>query len=267
MSFTAEQIVESFYRAVLNRAPDAEGMKAHTSRLKSDPSSIMSLASDLFHSDEHRDLTGGSSMIEDHSQFGEFRMLLRNLVLSGSSNQIIVDVGARGKDRSNSFDLLSLFGWKGVLVEANPSLYEHIENDFAGTDFTLVKCAVGTSAGTLPFYIGSNDDVSSLLKDAASSWGELRGEVDVEVKRLPDILRDLRIPSNFDVLSLDIEGIDVSVLNDLVDQSSYRPNYIIIEASYSFQTKQLSDVGCSTRVQAVYDIIDQTDANLILKLR
>lgn len=265
MSFTAEQVVESFYRAVLNRAPDEEGMKAHAGRLRSDPSSIMSLATDLFHSEEHRNVLGGPSVIEDHSQFGEFRMLLRHLVETGTKNRIIVDVGARGKDRSNSFDLMTLFGWKGVLIEANPALYDQITNDFEGTDFTLVKCAVGPSEGKLPFFIGTNNDVSSLLEGAARSWGELRGQVDVEVKRLPNLLRDLRIPPDFDVLSLDIEGVDVPVLNDLVDQSGYRPTYIIIEASNSFQTKTLADVGCSSRVQTVYEIIGQTEANLILR--
>jgi len=32
---------------------------------------------------------------------------------------------------------MTLFGWKGVLIEANPALYDQITNDFEGTDFTL----------------------------------------------------------------------------------------------------------------------------------
>ena len=267
MHFSAEKVIESLYRAVLNRAPDKNGMEAHLNRLKSDRSSLSSIAQDIFDSDEHKTLLGGFTGITDHSQFREFPLLLRHLIDNGSTHQIIVDVGARGRDRSNSFDLMSQFGWKGILIEANPELYNEISSDFQGTDFTLVGCAVGPTEGVLPFYIGSNDDVSSLLKDAAFSWGDLRGQVEVEVKRLPDILRDLKIPHDFDVLSLDIEGVDVPVLNDLIDTSKYRPKYIVIEASYSFQTKELSDVNCSKKVQSSYEIVDQTEANLILKLR
>ncbi len=265
--FSAEQVIEAFYRAVLNRVPDSAGMKAHVTRLNSDPAELMVIAQELFDCDEHTRLADNSPGITDHSQFGEFKILLGQLIKNVSNVGMIVDVGARGRERSNSFDLLSHFGWRGILIEANPSLYKEIEVGFKGTDYKLVKCAVGTTEGKLPFYVGSNDDVSSLLKDAAEGWGELRGQIDVEVKRLPDILRRLKVPHDFDVLSIDIEGVDVPVLNDLIGSSRFRPKYVIIEASYSFKTKRLSDVKCSDEVQSCYEMVGQTEANLILKLR
>lgn len=266
MLFSDEQVVESFYRAALNRAPDEDGLKSYLKRLRAHPTELMSIAKDLFNSEEHRTLMTGAAPLTDHSQFGEFTMLLRRLTESGSKRQLIVDVGARGRERSNSYDLLSQFAWKGLLIEANPALYDEISSAFLGTDFKLVSCAVGTTECVMPFYIGSNDDVSSLIKDAASGWGDLRGEVEVDVRRLPNILDELNVPLDFDVLSLDIEGVDVPVLNDFIETSLYRPRYIIIEASYSFQTKHLSDVGSSAKVQSLYEIVDQTEANLILSL-
>ena len=267
MAFSAEQVIESFYYAVLNRCPDEDGMRTHVKRLKSDPSALISIAHDLFHCSEHMALLAGFSEFSDHSQFGEFPILLRRLVRDGSKNQIVIDVGARGRERSNSFDLASQFGWKVILIEANADLYQEITEAFEGTDFTLIKCAVGATEGVMPFYIGSNDDVSSLIKDAASVWGDLRGQVPVEVRRLPAILEKLKIPLDFDLLSIDIEGVDVPVLNDLIDSSDYRPKYIIIEASYGFKTKKLSDVYCSGKVQSCYTLINQTEANLILQRR
>lgn len=267
MFLTAEQVVEAFYRAVLNRLPDEEGLYAHSSRLNADPRALMEVASALFHSSEHQQLVRNMPHIMDHSQFGELPIMLRNLLKSGSKHQIIVDVGARGKDRSNSFDLLDRFGWKGLLVEANPALHDQIAQDFDGTDFSLAKCAVGATDGVLPFYIGANDDVSSLLEGAAKSWGNLRGTIEVQVRRLSDVLSEHEIPTDFDILSLDIEGVDVTVLNDLVDHSAYRPRYVIIEASYNFATKALEEVHCSPTVCSAYTIIDQTEANLILQSR
>ncbi|BAK67572.1 conserved hypothetical protein [Sphingobium sp. SYK-6] len=187
-------------------------------------------------------------------------MILEWLVKPG----LIVDVGARGRERSNSFDLLSRFGWKGLLVEANPALYDEIMRDFSGTDYRLVRCAVAEVEGILPFYIGANDDVSSLLRDAASGWGDLRGQVDVHVRRLGAILDEHWIPHRFDILSLDIEGLDVEVFNDLIDNTPYRPKLVIMEASYDFKTKDLNDVGSSKAVQDAYEICGQTRANLFL---
>ena len=90
------------------------------------------------------------------------------------TNKIIVDVGARGRERSNSFDLLRHFGWRGLLIEANPSLLESIRADFAGTDFFLEFCAVSDYEGRAEFYFGVNDDVSSLSQHAAEGWGDIR---------------------------------------------------------------------------------------------
>lgn len=251
------------YQAALGRASDDAGRSAYVSMLANKPNALLDIAREIRASDERRRLERAHG-ISDHSQFGEFPRILRRLVRRGAKDCMIVDVGARGRDRSNSYDLLSIFGWRGVLVEANPSLYASITDDFAGTDFELVQCAVGVEEGTMPFYIGANDDVSSLLPEHAAGWGDLRGEVNVPVRRLAPLLTEIGVDEDFDILSLDIEGLDIAVFNDLIDNSRYRPRYVIIEASYNFATRTLQDVNCSSRVCLNYDIVDQTEANLIL---
>ena len=235
--YTPTEVMQALYRAVLGRDPDPEGLKNYSEILTTDPGALLSVCEKMFESDEHRKCFDHAPAILDHSQYREFSILLRHHVAQSQRHGIIVDVGARGKDRSNSYDLLSQFGWRGVLVEANPALHESIRRDFADTNFELVPTAVGPNSGVLPFYIGANDDVSSLLRDNAAGWGDLRGVVEVEVQRLDNILTKRMIPFDFDVLSLDIEGLDVDVLNDLVDNSDYRPLIVIIEASYDFETK------------------------------
>jgi len=267
MSFSIEQVVTALYRGVLGREPDPDGFKDCAEMLACDPDALDALAARFYESDEHRTVMKRLLRLRDHSQYGEFPIVLRRLLATGQRHGIIVDVGARGRDRSNSYDLLSQFGWKGFLVEANPMLHESIEADFAGTDFSLIRCAVGVEDGKLPLYIGANDDVSSLLQDHAASWGDLKGTVEVQVRRLSNILNEFAVPVDFDVLSLDIEGLDVPVLNDLIDNSRYRPAIVIIEASYNFSTQTLSDVLASQAVDDAYEIIGQTDANLILGLK
>ncbi len=263
--YPVDDVIAAIYRAALGRAPDAEGLTNFRKLLNDEPDKLTVLAEGIFGSDEHRSVFNNRNALIDHSQFGEVPQLIKIIVNSAAKYKSVVDVGARGKAGSNSYDLLTQFGWQGLLVEPNPALHAEISSDFAGTRFALAKCAVGPSEGKMPFYIGTNDDVSSLKKDAAEGWGEIKGEIEVDVRRLHKVLTQYKVPIDFDVLNLDIEGLDIEVLNDLISASSYRPTYIIIEASYDFATKTLSDAGCSEAVQKAYKIVAQTKANLILK--
>lgn len=266
MHFTVDQVVRALYQATFDREPEPEGLAAYSRVLEENPYALMDVSRSLFASDEHKSLLRRLSG-EDHSQFGEYPIIVRRLAQLGSKHRIIVDVGARGKERSNSFDLLHHHGWRGLLVEANPSLYQGITDEFSGLDFELVRCAVGPTEGTMPFYIGTNNDVSSLNRQQAADWGEIRGEIQVSVRRLEMILGENAIPRDFDILSLDIEGLDISVFNDLILNSSYRPKTVVIEASCDFAVKDPSEVGVDAKAMELYEIVGQTRANFILGLR
>jgi len=201
----------------------------------------------------------------DHSQFGEFSLFLK--VARPRRYGLIIDVGALGKDGSNSYDLMSQLGWRGVLVEANPNLWEGIERDFSGLNSTLVRCAVSDVEDKVVFHLGAADGVSSIIRASAEAWGPLRGEVEVQARRLGEILDEQQVPTNFDLLSLDIEGMDMPVLNDLIAHTNYRPRWIFLEASLDFQTKSLADLDLLPAVQDQYEIVGQTVPNLLLAHR
>ena len=203
--------------------------------------------------------------IVDHSQFGEFPLFLK--VARPRRDGVIVDVGALGKDGSNSYDLLSQLEWRGVLVEANPNLWEAIERDFAGLNSSLVRCAVSDVEGTAVLHLGVVDDVSSIIRGTAEAWGPSRASVEVPARRLGAILDEQQVPLDFDLLSLDIEGMDMPVLNDLIANTKYRPRWIFLEASYDFRTKSLGELDLSPSVQDLYEIVGQTVPNLLLAHR
>lgn len=200
--------------------------------------------------------------IVDHSQFGEFPAFLK--IARPKRGGFIVDVGALGKEGSNSFDLLSQLGWRGVLIEANPSLWDGIERDFTGLDATLVRCAVSDVEGPVVLHLGVVDDVSSVIRGAAEAWGPLRGNVEVEARRLASILDEQHVAKNFELLSLDIEGMDMPVLNDLIANTDYRPRWIFLEASFDFRTKSLRELPLLPSIQDEYEIVGQTVPNLLL---
>jgi FkbM family methyltransferase len=200
--------------------------------------------------------------VVDHSQFGEFPLFLK--VARPKGHGVVVDAGALGKDGSNSYDLLSQLGWRGVLIEANPNLWERIERDFAGLNSSLVRCAVSDVEGPVVLHLGVVDGVSSIRREAAEAWGPLRGDVEVQARRLGNILNEQQVPRSFDLLSLDIEGMDTAVLNDLIENTGYRPRWIFLEASLDFQTRSLRDLDLSPLVQDEYEIAGQTVPNLLL---
>jgi FkbM family methyltransferase len=270
----AERTITAAYRAILRRDPDPAGLSAWCEQLVSGRVELQGLLDGLLHSDEFAERTveflthyvrpEKLRFTNDVSQYGEIWIWLREMVNAAAAHRIVVDVGARGRMRSNSYDLLRHFGWRGLLIEANTRLIESISADFAGLDVTLVNCAVSDYAGAATFYVGVNDDVSSLRQDAASGWGSIRGRVNVRVERLGAILRTYDIPFDFDLLSIDAEGEDIAILNDVV-LSGYVPRWVIIEASADFRTKSLRDLPLLAAVIDRYTIVGQTVANLLLR--
>jgi FkbM family methyltransferase len=269
-------VVTALYRALLIREPDSDGLRGHVDSLASGASTLQETVSSFLQSAEFR-VRAPMLLLElgaieqprftnDQSQYGEFGILLQHWVNEAREGRIVVDVGARGKHRSNSYDLLRWFGWHGLLIEANPNLLSSIKDEFTGLDYDLMNCAVSDYEGSAIFHLGVNDDVSSLNPGVAASWGTIQGKISVDVRRLPQILLGRSIPSRFDLLSLDIEGEDLKVFNDLIDSSDYRPSWVIIEASNNFATTSLDGLDLSPNVKASYRLVDQTAANLILRL-
>lgn len=267
LNYDPEKFVICLYEKLLCRTPSSDEVAGHVSYLRSGRADAAELVARFVESDEYVQLasTRQSNFINANDQFGEIALLLKEWARRSVVNQIVVDVGARGRERSNSWDLMKHFGWRGLLVEANPSLLPKIHTDFSDLDYTLVSNAVSDFNGEAEFTIGSNDDVSSLNAAVAAAWGKTRGAVQVKVRRLPEILAEHGIPLEFGLLSLDIEGEDVKVLADTIAFSKYRPDYVIIEASQDFRITSLDELGLPDIVHETYEIFAQTRANLLLR--
>jgi FkbM family methyltransferase len=206
-----------------------------------------------------------TSVIEDNSQNGEFFELLRLLAKHAAPSKRIVDAGANSKVLSNSYDLLRLFGWYGLLIEANPVLSTKIHTDFEGLNYTLVSCALSDFEGTGELTLGITDGISALTPELTAQWGPVAGSVSVQVRRLHSVLDENEIPKNFAVLSLDLEGHEVKVLNDLHTNSKYRPQWIILEGSHDLQVTDPRQIGISEAVISDYDLVARNRVNLFFE--
>lgn len=151
--------------------------------------------------------------------------------------RLLVDVGAYGKEFSNSWGLLSA-GWKGLLIEANPQRVPVIESDFAGLDFKLLNVAIGNQNATDKLYIHNRIGSSSLLPDW-SPEGKTGQVVDVSVRVFAEVLRENSVPSNFPLLNIDTEGMDKEILDGLL-KTEFKPRAILTEVfSYGSDTKSV----------------------------
>lgn len=265
--------IEALYRTLLGRPIDDQAAQHYGGRAIPAQDGD-ALISGMLESDEfaarfsefaRRFLKGRGKLINEQSQFGEVEWLIKAMVNEGAAHRQVVDVGARGVERSNSFDLITGFGWKGLLIEANPALIDDLQAALDGFPATIVSCAVSDFEGETELFLGVNADVSSLTASAAGEWGGLRGSVSVRVRRLAALLAEHGVPPDFDLLSLDIEGHDERVLNDLVLHSPYRPRWIVIEASHDFSVRDLAQTSLAPEVRAAYAMLGQTRANLILR--
>lgn len=199
------------------------------------------------------------------SQYGEVELLLKLISNEVFASPTIVDVGAAGVDISNSIDLIAKMGWRGLLIEANPHHAEVLATEIAELNADVVCCAVASSEGEATFYLGIHHHLSSLNQEMAESWGETQGEITVTKRRLHKILDEHDIPQNFAVLSLDIEGVDFEVLNDLINNSNYRPDWIIIEWGHTIFEANMDDHRVTDAVRAEYEIVGRTFSNIFLK--
>jgi FkbM family methyltransferase len=206
-------------------------------------------------------------LVNDVSQNGEIEALFKLVVNKACPTRTVVDIGAHGMRGSNAYDLMKHLGWRGLLVEANPALVEEILGEFAGLDCVVESCAVSDYDGEANFTLGIGPEVSSLDNDHAARWGPTSGQVTVPVWRLGTLLDRHAIPHAFDLLSLDIEGHDVRVLNDLVDNTPYRPAWVILEGPGGGGESRLDVIGCSAAVIATYRVVATTNANLIMERR
>ncbi|MDA8991443.1 FkbM family methyltransferase [Opitutales bacterium] len=130
------------------------------------------------------------------SQHGEDGIVEKIFESIGATNKWCVDIGAHdGQFLSNSWRLVSQDQWSGVLVEADPTNFEKLASLYQ--DRSNVSC--------LQEFVCEERSIDTLLEDKG-------------------------IPNDFDLLSIDIDGMDYNLWAGL---KKYRPRVVIIEANAS----------------------------------
>lgn len=197
----------------------------------------------------------GSRTYAQHGEDILFAMIFDRLGIVAPS---YLDIGAFHPTAISNTHLLYLGGSRGINVEANPALMP-LFHERRPEDLNL-NCAVGvTRQSGKRFYVAENPGMSSFAREVITC--PVVDEIDVPVWTIPDILighRDGKWP---DLLSIDIEGGDVEVLESCLPSGGDRPAIVCAEACA--QGGDVSDALRKLMVARNYFVFGWARANMV----
>jgi FkbM family methyltransferase len=169
--------------------------------------------------------------MQTHSQHGED--LAIDALLQGDYAPHVVDVGANdGISWSNSYAFVHK-GFAALLIEPMQRFADYCRVLHQGNPKVSVEqVAILPTAGRTRFFI-NNDQERDLLAMASSVRREIIDssdvtEVEVQTYPLTFLLEKHQVPSNYAILNVDAEGVDLEVLQS-AGLHQYRPAIICVE--------------------------------------
>lgn len=208
----------------------------------------------------------GISLLSRPGLHGLDREIARRLP---GRNGWFVEAGANdGFRQSNTYYLARFRGWRGVLIEPLAHLAD--ECRIRRPESQIFQCALGapqSSGGSLLMrYAGLMSNVCGSFKgqldeERRSEEGQIIQGIPVQkslfsvpVRTLTQILDESHTPPYFDLLSLDVEGYELEVLQGL-DLEKYRPKALCIEVRHGLQKQVRQLLGSH------YDLVQELHQN------
>jgi len=183
-------------------------------------------------------LSSGATPFFSWSQDGEDVVLMDLAQDPG----VYVDVGAHHPTRFSVTRHLYEAGWRGVNIDASPGFASLF--DAARPQDTNVEALVG-HPGIRTFHRFVDPAYSTLDPDIARELRnrgvELVGVEEVEVQSLSSILNKVLTPQPIGLLSIDVEGADLEVLQSH-DFVAYPPERILVECPVSVDELPAMDI-------------------------
>lgn len=202
----------------------------------------------------------GRSGKATYSQFGED--IIAQHYLKGTERGTYVDVGCCYPiQASNTYGFYQK-GWRGICIDANPdsraAFEEHRPED------VFVQAGIAEQEDERPYYRFSSpvyntfdrsraDRVIAKNKPGAVFLGETR----VRLSRLSTVLDRHGSPNKIDLMSIDVEGLELSVIRSN-DFAKYRPRLLICELICKGVADALSSEASRTMTALGYRLIAAT---------
>jgi len=212
---------------------------------------------------------------QGYSQFGEDLIISHYFEQAGIKKPSYLDIGANEPRYISNTYFFYLRKSKGVLIEPNPFLYKKLKAQ-RSRDIVLNTGIGFTEVAEADFYVFPDyaNGLSTFSEKEARHWENTGmkglGKILVEkVIRIPLVPVNKILEKYFhdkapDLISLDVEGLDLDILKGL-DFEKYKPNVICVETlGYDDQQNgyKLNDI-IDFMVEKNYEVYADTRVNTI----
>ena len=144
----------------------------------------------------------------------------------GARSGFFVEVGANDPRYASQTWHLEQLGWTGVLVEPQPDLADNLRRQRTAEVFA-VACSSRRNAGQqMKFHVAGA--LSSLERERMAPGAELERVIEVPIRTLDDVLTEAQAPVPLDLVSLDVEGHELQVLDGFT-LARWQPRLILLE--------------------------------------
>lgn len=200
-----------------------------------------------------------------YSQAGE-DIILGHL-FHNKSNGTYIDVGCHHPFRNSNTYLLYKMGWKGICIDPGPNI-ERLFSVWRPKDI-FINTAIAEQVGSSRLYVFNDPALNSLSTEQVENYNnfqdfKLVDEVITPTTTLKEIYKAHESELiNLDVLSVDVEGLDLMVLrsNDWV---SLRPKVVVLELR-NVNFVNILDDQCYQFLNSLgYELYAKTENNLIM---
>ena len=167
-----------------------------------------------------------------YSQYGEDEVLA--VLFKDKRKGFYVDVGAHHPERYSNTYLLHKRGWHGINIDPNPDTIRLFNKE--RPDDTNLEYGIG-AGGEMTYYQFSDPAVNTFVAKEAEKWKQKSfltylGERKVPIKTLSSIFDAHRRSGDIDLLTIDAEGMDLTVLESN-SWEIYRPAVVLVEGENS----------------------------------
>ncbi len=136
------------------------------------------------------------------------------LLINQFKKGYFVEIGANdGFTLSNTQYLEEHFKWKGLLIEPNQKYQKSLKNRYGSI---VVSKAISNEEGSANFLdAGLYGGLEASMKDTHKDHTNCATKITVNCSTLNNILNDVDAPRNIDFISIDVEGGELAILEQI----------------------------------------------------
>ena len=181
-------------------------------------------------------LRHGKPYVKSYSQLGEDMVVRHVFRKLGIAHPTYIDIGANDPLRFNNTALLYETGSRGVTIEPDPAVFKEIVR--RRTRDINLNIGISDANGEADFYRCNDDKLSTFSKEEAERVVRKTPALSFEVMKIPtrtigSVIAEYCGGVFPDFLSLDVEGLDYTVLKSIEYEKS-APKVICVETAHAY---------------------------------